>query len=193
MLAYVFWHQPSASAAADAYESALAAFHRRLAEASPQGFIESWAFRVEGPAWLPNQAGYEDWYLLESSAAIDGLDGAIRDSLAATTDLGAAHEDVAGLAYWATGTLLRPRGRRSGHLSAAASAVWLDKPFGMSYEVALRRMEASAGPTAVWWQRTLSLGPSPEFCLPGAGLEALPHEWKGVLSIRRPIYRPEGS
>ena len=77
MLAFVFWHWPYPEVAAQAYETRLADFHRSLAQASPQDFHGSVAFRIDGAPWVPTgERGYEDWYLMDGSAAMDILNEA---------------------------------------------------------------------------------------------------------------------
>ena len=63
MLAYVFSHRPADGADIAAYESSLRGFHELLAKAKPEGLIRSSTFRVG--------ERYDDWYLLEGSAAMD--------------------------------------------------------------------------------------------------------------------------
>src|SRR5437879_9398499 len=55
VLAYVFSHRPADGVDVGAYEDALRQFHRELASASLNGFVESATFAVGG--------GYSDWYL----------------------------------------------------------------------------------------------------------------------------------
>jgi hypothetical protein len=105
VLAYVLWHRPASGVARDAYEGRLAAFHAALAAAPPTGFRTSLPLRVSGAPWLAGE-GYEDWYLLEDSAAPDRLNAAAssgvrrppHDTVAALADEGAAglYRNVAG-------------------------------------------------------------------------------------------------
>jgi len=74
MLAYVFWHWPQANVDRDAYVEHLIAFQETLAANKPPGFLESVVFRIHGASWLNTQGeAYEEWYLLEDSAAMDRL------------------------------------------------------------------------------------------------------------------------
>src|SRR5215469_8325213 len=74
MLAYVFWHWARSGHVADEYERAQRAFHQALAQAAPSGFLSSAVFKVEGHApWLAGAPAYADWYLLDSSAALDPM------------------------------------------------------------------------------------------------------------------------
>ena len=61
------WSLPCTSATSARFTSA-------LASAAPAGFVESLVFRVAGEApWLGGAPAYADWYLLETSAALDPL------------------------------------------------------------------------------------------------------------------------
>lgn len=68
MLAYVFWHRPRKGVDPAAYETALVAFHRALAEEALDG--------VHGSACYAAGGGYEDWYFIEASFALDTLNTA---------------------------------------------------------------------------------------------------------------------
>ena len=105
MLAYVFWHWPAPSIEPAVYEQALAGFHGALRVSPPRGFLGSYAHRVESAPWLP--AGtlapayvYEDWYRLETSAALDALDEA-----AVSSPLREPHDRVARIAAGGTAGL----------------------------------------------------------------------------------------
>src|SRR5689334_18669091 len=77
MLAYVFWHWPQSSVDPETYVSHLAGFHRTLAANKPKGFQGSVVFRIEDPDWLQTRgAVFEEWYLLDDSAAMDPLNDA---------------------------------------------------------------------------------------------------------------------
>src|SRR5215510_12419172 len=77
MLAYVFWHWPQSEIAQDSYVDHLTAFYDTLAANKPSGFRESVVFRVRGASWLnTNDEAYEEWYLLDDSAAMDRLNDA---------------------------------------------------------------------------------------------------------------------
>ena len=73
MLAYVFWHSPAVPERAPQYEERLAAFHRALQTAKPDGFLRSTAYRVHDGSWLPGAPGYEDWYEVADWAALGVL------------------------------------------------------------------------------------------------------------------------
>ena len=79
MLAYVFWHRRSPGIDDSSYADLLRRFHRVLAAHPTPGFLGSYSYRLSAAPWLPgHETAYEDWYLLENSAAIDPLnDGAV--------------------------------------------------------------------------------------------------------------------
>jgi hypothetical protein len=147
------------------YEERLTAFHRALATARPVGFLGSAAFRIAGAPWLAG-GGYEDRYLLDGFGALDSLNrGAVSGDLKAPHDASArlAGGGAAGLYGLAAG---------DARSLAAAEAAWFGKPEGETYEgfhVSLER--AVAAPGSGVWQRQMVLGPTPEFCLLGGGLE----------------------
>jgi hypothetical protein len=153
VLAYLFWHWPAGTVERAAYESAQRAFHDQLNAAGSEGFIRSFSFRVEGTAWLPVAAAYEDWYLVEGSFALDPL-----NEIAVSPALGPAHDQAARRASGAGG-LYR---LRSG-LPAPRDGVvhWLSKARGERYEDFYARF----APDAVLWRRQMVLGPAPEFLL----------------------------
>ena len=77
MLAYVFWHWRRPAIDATTYETRLGRFHAALAAAPPPGFHASFALSLRGAPWAnAGGDGYEDWYLVEGSAALDPLNDA---------------------------------------------------------------------------------------------------------------------
>ena len=164
MLLYVFWHWPRAEVDLDAYERDEAAFQRALSTARPEGLVHSAVFRCAGAGWVnAGQAGYEDAYLLETSAGLDVLnDSAVQgeckephDRLAATMQAGAG-----GLYSLRLG---------DPPTVPAGDALWLSKPQGTRYDelyARLRPLTDRAGVTL--WRRQMVLGPAPELFLVGA-------------------------
>lgn len=149
MLAYVFWHR--GTGAADAYEAALAEFHRVLAAEPPPGFLRSAAFALDDAPWLPGSGpAYEDWYVVEDWAALGVLNaGAVSGPRAAP------HDEVAGRAGKGAGGIYAPLGH-DGTLGGPV-ATWAPKRAGVSYAEWHERL---AGPA---WQRQMVLGPAPEY------------------------------
>lgn len=151
MLAYVFWHRARDDADPATYARAQRSFHAALE-------MPSASFRL---AELPftGKDGYEDWYLVESWAALSGLNQAAIDS-----GRRADHDRVALLAadgWGAVYALARGPATIPDHVE------WLGKPRETSYDDFV-----SSLPETTIWQRQMVLGPGPEFCLaapsPGA-------------------------
>jgi hypothetical protein len=170
MLAYVFWHWPRPDVDRQAYEDDLKEFHRALAGRNPPGFRSSLVFRLQAAPWIPaGRAGYEDWYLLKDSAALDGLNEA-----AVSGACQAPHDRVARRAEGGAGGLYRQRGGAPPG-AGGQLALWFSKPPGISYDelyALLRPWTDQAG--LALWQRQLVLGPAPEFYLLAPGRLELP-------------------
>jgi hypothetical protein len=158
MLAYVFWHRPFSPADRSNYEASVVRFQSKLANHPPPGFINAASFAIGPVPWLSDQPGYEDWYLLEASWAMDPLNafavaGAVQpshDSAAAQMDEGhgGIYAHVAGDA-----------------ITAAESTVhWLTRPRGVKWRPALEAVRARA-PRAAIWRRQMVLGPAGEFAV----------------------------
>ena len=173
MLAYVFSHKAGSGTDVATYEAALREFHASLAAARPRGFIRSVTYRVG--------ARYSDWYLVENSAALDGLNDA-----AVTGGRAATHNAAARMAADGVGKLM----------SLAAGEPDLDtavetrfsKPPGMGYAdlyAALGRR--SSEPGASLWRRMMVLGPPPEFSLLTRSAVELPSEMRPEAFARTPI------
>ena len=158
VLAYVFWHRPAEPDAGE-YVAALAGFQSALADARVPGFRGASVHAVPVLPWS-EAPGYEDWYLVDGSAALDPLDEA-----AISGARQAPHDAAAACAAWGTAGLYRLR------LGAPASdahshACWLAKPAGLRYPEFLERLApAVEGAGAALWGRQMTLGPTPEFCL----------------------------
>src|SRR5215213_63646 len=161
MLAYVFWHWPQSHIDVDSYIHHLLEFHQTLAANKPAGFQESVVFRVRGASWLnTNDEAYEEWYLLDDSAAMDRLNVA-----AVSGACEEPHNRVAREAADGIGGLYRLRAGQE-KLSEARCAVWLSKPAGVSYKdfyAALQPLTSQQG--VALWGRQMTLGPTTEFCL----------------------------
>ena len=159
MLAYIFWHWPLPEIGRERYEDSLVAFHDILAALSPEGFLGSMILRHDGAPWTGGGGDvYEDWYLLDGSAALDALNDA-----AVSGARRMPHDRVAGLADGGAGGLYF---LRMGEVSAAAHAHWFAKPAGVSYAELYETIgRIIAGTGAALWERRMVLGPAPEFCL----------------------------
>jgi len=161
MLAYVFWHWPQSTVEAETYLAHLESFHRTLAANSPHGFHRSAVFRIEDADWLQTRgAAYEEWYLLDNSAAMDPLNEA-----AVSGACEQPHNLVAREAAGVTGGLYRLRSGRE-VLTEARFAVWLAKPDGVSYKSFYESLEPlTSEPNVALWGRQMTLGPTAEFCI----------------------------
>ena len=161
MLAYVFWHWPQPQIEHGSYVDHLAEFHRTLAANKPDGFRESVVFRINNANWLNTDGeAYEEWYLLDDSAAMDRLNEA-----AVTGVCEVPHNRVAREAADGTGGLYRLRAG-SEDLAQAKYAVWLSKPSGVSYKDFYAGLESiTSQPGIALWSRQMTLGPTTEFCI----------------------------
>jgi hypothetical protein len=163
MLAYLFWHWPAPAVGRDVYVQGLVAFHRALRAAPPPGFRGSRVLEIEGAPWVPAEAAYEDWYLVDDFAALGALNEA-----AITAARQAPHDAVARLAGGGTGGVYRQLSTGGG---VPEIVHWVSKPSGERYAAFQARL-----PAAEVWQRQLVLGPAPEFCVLGpapTGIDAV--------------------
>lgn len=178
MRTYLFWHRPRASVDARAYEQALMSFHRALAEQSPPGFRGSASYRIPAAPWLGKERGYEDWYLIDGSWALDPL-----NEMAAAGPMMPSHNAAAaemetgygGLYSLISGAADLPERRMQ---------TWLTRPRGIPWKPALEALRR-AHPGIACWRRQMVLGPAPEFLVtspfdhtvdPPKGWLALPME-----------------
>lgn len=161
MLAYVFWHEPRAGVAACDYEAAHREFHEVLWRSQIPGLLALRVYRLDAIPWLPGRPpGYEDWHLLEDSAALDRLNEA-----AVTQARQLPHDRIAAMAAGGTAGLY---GLRAGALLEPAVAYWLSKPAGTNYQEFNRSMQPYIERGGCLWGRRMTLGPTPEFCLQAA-------------------------
>ena len=159
MLAYVLWHWPLPQVAPDHYESSLIEFHQSLNTTKVQGFSQSIVFRSHGAPWTgQGQRGYEDWYLLEESAALDRLNEA-----AVSGGSKEPHDTTAHAVAGAAGGLFQLQsGRPDAENHRFVS--WLAKPRGTSYDDFYSSLQPWTGrPGVSIWRRQMVLGPTPEF------------------------------
>lgn len=161
MHAYLFWHRPYASVDATQYEEALLSFHEHLTGQSPPGFRGSASYRVRGFPWLGKRPGYEDWYLIDGSWALDPLnDLAVTGRMETPHAAAAAQMEVGYGGYYVLlwGTPL---------LAEHLTETWLTRPRGIPWRPALHPLRnAHSGMTC--WRRQMVLGPAPEFVMVGA-------------------------
>src|SRR3954465_8629280 len=168
MLAYVFWHWPRPTVSSGEYETRQRAFHEALRAAPPSGFLRSFTHALSGAPWAGGALAYEDWYLVDDSAALDRLhDAAVSASRQPSHDIAAAAA--------AGGTAGLYALRLGEALAAPTVAYWFAKPEGMKYDVlfdALHPIVKSS--RAALWMRRMTLGPATEFCLQSTERVLLP-------------------
>jgi hypothetical protein len=161
MIAYVFWHWPQPGIERAAYLDHLSSFHQTLASNKPVGFQRSVVFRIQDAAWLnTNGETYEEWYLLDDSAAMDKLNEAAVSGACEEPHNRVAREAADGVAG-----LYRLRVGQE-DLAQSRFAVWLSKPNGVSYNdfyAALQSVTSQQG--VALWGRQMVLGPTTEFCI----------------------------
>ena len=184
MLVYLFWHWPVASVNGVEYEANLGAFHAMLREHPSKGFRYSAVIRVGGVVWgNPNGATYQDWYVLDDSTALDPLNEA-----AVSGPRLAPHNLVARQALDGTGSLYR---RHSGNptLGKSQAQVWFSKPTDLNYGAFFEAMKPLTDqPGVELWQRYMTLGPSPEFCLQSQERVELPTGFGGLYLEATPVW-----
>jgi hypothetical protein len=169
MLAYVFTNWPLGDVDTGDYERGLKELHEAFGRHRSPGYVGSAIFRVTGVPWLARPRGYEDWYFLENSAALDPL-----LATALSEPLQEAHQRVTRMAGGGMGGLYRLRGGR-GEVKGTRGVAWISKPAGLGYaefHAMLAPLVSQQGATL--WQRMLGLGPATEFCLWSAAEVALP-------------------
>ena len=189
MLAYVFWHWPQATIDHDSYVNHLIDFHNTLAANKPPGFHESVVFRIRGASWLKtDDDAYEEWYLLDNSAAMDPLNDAAVSGVCEVPHNRVAREAADGI-----GGLYRLRAGH-GRLSESRHALWLSKPAGVSYKdfyAALQPLTSEPG--VALWGRQMTLGPTTEFCIHSSNPIELPPGYSGLQPQITQIYSSTNS
>ncbi len=210
MLAYIFWHRPAEGVEQAAYEQALERFHRSLAHRPPSGLCCSAAMRLSELPWAPvgtergsgHETGpgpqlvgagvaYEDWYVVEDWSALGVLEEAAvsRGHLSAHDAIASRTGNGAGAVYRLIEGVARPADRAIG--------VWVSSVPGGHERLSLQALLGDGIDPARdgLWQRSLVLGPAPEYCLladdPPAGVAAtrLPEGWSVRAVSRTPIWQ----
>ena len=173
MLAYVFSHRPAGGIEIADYEDSLRQFHVALASAAPSGFIKSTTFRIGDE--------FSDWYLIESSAALDVLNAAAVSGARAPV-----HDAAARMATGGAGKLLS---LGAGQPSMDAGfEIRFAKPEGMAYVDLYARLQTwTSAPGVSLWRRMMVLGPPPEFCLLAPSEVELPADMRAEVLARQPI------
>ena len=173
MIAYLFSHHLEDGADAVEYEAGLRHFHAALRDAAVPGFISSRTVHVED--------GYCDWYVVETSAALDYLnDAAVAGARAPL------HDAIAPYAVNFAGTLIKLAAGRYDPESTVE--VRFSKPKGMAYATLYKQLEPwTVRPDTSLWRRFMVLGPPPEFSLLARAPEALPRVMDPVELKLQPI------
>ena len=188
MLAYVFWHWPQPVIARGAYEDHLREFQKTLAANKSSGFQQSVVFRIRGASWLnTSDEAYEEWYLLDDSAAMDPLNEA-----AVSGACEEPHNRVAREAADGIGGLYRLR-EGVEDLDQAKFATWLSKPAGVSYRNFYADLHSlTSQPGIALWGRQMTLGPTTEFCIHSQTPIELPPGYNG-LTLNLHLINPSSS
>ncbi len=193
MLAYVFWHRPAQGVEPGAYEQVLTRFHRSLAHSPPAGLLGSAALRAPELPWLAGDGpGYEDWYLVEGWSALGVLENA-----AVSRGHETAHREAARRAGAGTAAVYR-RIEGDARPAQALLAVWITRPPGQVDPTMADLLDDGVAPAAgSLWQRSLVLGPAPEFCLlhtepelpaeTGLSPARLPAGWSTAVTAREAV------
>jgi hypothetical protein len=177
-LAYVFWHWPRPEVPIDAYEAKIRSFLRSLNSAKPPGLIEGLSFRADALPWSPQGLNlYEDWYVVESFAALETLNEA-----AVGGDSRGPHDSIAKDYMKGAGAIFRTI---SGSLPLRESlqATWIEKPTGLSYQSYYDGLAKVVGSRRTdLWRRQMVLGPSPQFCVHSEEPLEVPGDFRPIRS-----------
>ena len=188
MLAYVFWHRPRPQTERSLYETAIVRFQRDLTGRQPPGLIGATSFAIEAVPWLSDRPGYEDWYLVEGSWALDPL-----NAYAIAGAMQAPHDSVAAQMEEGHGGLYAHAGGET--LTAARSAVyWMNRPRGIQWQPPIAAILAGC-PGANAWRRQMVLGRPAEFAVevPGDAVIETPPTWEARRVQRVRVLAPERS
>jgi hypothetical protein len=160
MLAYIFWHWRYPNVEKTTYQQYLVDFHETLRTQKPRGFQYSAVLQFEHAPWIGgNEEGYEDWYIVDNSAALDVLNEA-----AVSAPCQEPHKRVASCAAGGTGGLYRLHSGQAS-LATVRTTLWFTKPSGMSYEQLYNILDPEVKQAAgSLWRRQMTLGPAREFC-----------------------------
>ena len=170
MLAYVFWHWRISEIDAPAYQTCLVNFHRMLAAHKPNGFRHTRVLLMEQAPWLErNEETYEDWHIVENSAALDPL-----NEHAVNGPCQEPHRQVARWTEGASGGLYQLLFGNT-DLATIRFAYRFAKPAGMTYDALYALLRPfKDGAKGNLWRRQMNLGPGLEFCFHSAEALALP-------------------
>ena len=182
MFAYTFWHWRRPEVDAATYEAAQRRFHAALAAAPSPGFSRSHSAALRGAPWAADGGGaYEDWYLIEGTAALDPLNHA-----AVNAPRRKPHDAAAVLAAGGAAGVYTVR--HGAPLAAPPLALWFAKPEGMTYAQLDAELRHHVAKGACLWMRYMVLGPTPEFCLHSFAPVQLPPPFATIALDLRPVW-----
>ena len=183
MLAYIFWHRPHPDIERAPYEEGIVRFQRALSVQRPLGFLSATSFQIEPVPWLSNLPGYEDWYLVEGSWALDPL-----NAFAIAGAMQAPHDHVAAQMDDGHGGLYAHAGGEA-PATAQSTITWLTRPRGIQWQPAIEALRRKF-PRANIWRRQMVLGVATEFAveMPGDAEIEAPPGWqaRAVKRVRLP-------
>jgi hypothetical protein len=160
MLAYVFWHWPRPEVKAHTYQEDLITYHQTLLAHKPDGFHHTRVLLMEQASWLTrNEETYEDWHLVENSAALDPLNERAVS--------GPCQEPHRQIARWTQGSAggLYHQVFGEADLLTVRFAYRFNKPTGMTYQALYELLQPLTQESkGTLWIRQMNLGPGPEFC-----------------------------
>ncbi len=193
MLAYLFWHRPTPGVDGSHYESVVRQFHESMRDAPSSGLVSSACYRLDTIPWLAAEdggtggPGFEDWYLVADSGALDRLNEAAIDArhrsfhdaaaVIAGDGAGGLYSLVLPAAGWEADRTTR--GRIGFRLA-------VQDPGGSLLQFMPALMGAAPSEARIW-QRRLVLGPSPEFCIELRGRAGVEFPGADPLILRRSI------
>ena len=182
MFAYVFWHTLRPDRSVVEYEEGLAAFAEALPQCGCPGLWAAGSFRISSVPWLGDQAGYEDWAMLEGPGVLEALNAA-----AVSGDMAPLHARVASAMDLGHGGLYYRLWGEFAPFSADA-AQWLTRPRGIAFRPDLEDIARSACQPVSVWRRFMVLGPGREFLVLGRDPLTLriQHGWE-AHTVRRSV------
>jgi hypothetical protein len=161
MFAYVFWHTLKPGLSAADYEQGLAEFGKALLKCDCAGLRSAGSFRISAVPWLADQAGYEDWAIIDGPGVLETVNTA-----AVSGAMAPLHGRVADAMALGHGGLYQHLWGEFAPFSADA-AQWLTRPRGIAYRPVLEDITRSAGQPVSVWRRFMVLGPGKEFLVLG--------------------------
>ena len=134
--------------------------------------------------WIASGAvAYEDWYVIDNSAALDAINDA-----AISGPRKNPHDQLASLAASGAAGLYRLKTGQLDSMKSAQHAVWFSKP-AISYDAFLIQFRPLIdSPQTTLWLRQMVLSAAPEFCLRSATKLQLPQNLQAIHCPIEPIF-----